>query len=77
MARSSKVHTIGEPVTIHARLTDAERAELRGVTVDYEVIRDGRRVHRTGSIGRIDTQFCWISGWCYFVDGELHNVRRV
>lgn len=76
MGKSAKVHTVGELVDIHARLTDAERAELRGVTVTYEVIREGRRVTRVGAIGRIDSQFCWISGWCYFVENELLNVRR-
>jgi len=76
MAKPLKVHTVGELVTVHARLTDAERAELRGVTVTYEVVREGRRVTRVGAIGRIDSQYLWISGWCYFVENEVLNLRR-
>jgi len=76
MARNDKIHRIGDPVSVTARLTEAERDELRGVVVNYDVIRDGRTVHRSGSIGRIDERFLWISGWCYFVEGEVRNLRR-
>lgn len=69
-------HHIGDPVVVNARLTDAQRAELKGVKVTYEVVRDGRTIYRSGNIGRIDGQYLWISGWCYFVEGEVRNLRR-
>lgn len=76
MAKPAKVHNIGDPIMVHAEMTEAERDELRGVKVHYEVIRDGRSVTRAGSIGRIDNRFIWISGWVYFVAGEVRNLRR-
>lgn len=76
MAKPTRTHHLGDPVTVTAKMSDAQRDELRGVVVNYDVIRDGRTVHRSGSIGRIDDRFLWISGWCYFVEGEVRNLRR-
>jgi hypothetical protein len=70
------IHKLGDPITVTARMSDKDREELKGVNVAYEVIREGRTVQRSGCIGRIDSQFLWISGWCYFVEGEVRNLRR-
>lgn len=70
------VHRVDDPIFISRDMTAAQRAELHGVTVRYEVLRNGRLVPRTGSIDRIDERFIHISGWVYFVDGEVRNLRR-
>lgn len=56
-------------------LSAREIEAAKGRTVEFAVIRDGNRVERSGTLGRVTPTVVWVGAYCYSRAEVIDTLR--